>query len=156
MKRPSTLPVCYWVVELNVGERLASYVVAGTSVAALIVAIIELPINPSTLNLIIATLIGIVVLVSLVSYYVWHRQLSSSKVEEEQRLRREFPRIYAFLESIEIIKGENDFEKFEAQLNLLIETEKRSRSIKWKEMQDIEAIRGIALAKLVQKKRFKS
>ncbi len=140
---------------MNVGERFASYAVAGASIAALIVAIIELPTNPSALNLVLAALICAIFLMLFGFYYAWRRKFPVSKAEEERRLRHEFPRIYAFLESIESIRGESDFQKFEAQLNLLIETEKRSRSIKWKEMQDIEAIRGIALAKLVQKKKFK-
>ena len=143
------------VVQLNDGEKLASYAVTCTSVAALIIAIIELPTNPSVFNVILATLVFAVILTALVSYRAGRKKFSHSRVEEEKRLINAFPRVYAFLESVGSIRGEADYEKLEAQLNQLIETEKRSRSIRWKEMQDIEAIRGIALAKLVQKKRFK-
>jgi hypothetical protein len=156
MKTPSNTLICNWLVTLNDGDRVVSYAIGGTSIAALLVAIIELPNNLSILNLILGGSIGIGILVTLTAYYFWRRKFRNSRTEEETRLRHQFPRIYAFLESIESIKGEGDFQKFEAQLNLLIETEKRSRSIKWKEMQDIEAIKGIALAKLVQKKKFKA
>ncbi len=139
---------------MNDGEKLASYAITFTSIAALIIAIIELPTNPSAFNVLVAILVSAIIAAAFVSYKAGRRTFPN--VEEEQRLIHAFPSIYAFLESIDSIRGESDFTKLEAQLNQLIEAEKRSRSIRWKEMQEIEAIRGIALAKLVQKKRFKS
>ena len=139
---------------MNDGERFASYAIAGTSIAALIVAIVELPASPSSFNLILAAVTSLFAIVIFVLYYA-SRKKFVSRVQEEDRLKREFPAVFAFLENIDSIRGEGDFRKLETQLSHLIETE-RQRSIKWKEMHDIEAVRGIALARLVQKKRFKS
>ena len=126
---------------------------AGASLGAFLIAIVGLPSNPPPLNLFLAAIASLIIAGALLVLLLKTRSSNSMEVEE-RRLEKVFPRIYAFLESIESIKGEEDYIKLEAQLEELIEIEK-SRSIRWKEMQDIGAIRGIALAKLFQKRRFK-
>jgi len=139
---------------LNKGEKVASFVMAGASLGALLIAIVELPSNPPPLNLFLAAIASLIIAGALLVLLLKTRNSNTMEVEE-RRLEKVFPRIYAFLESIESIKGEEDYIKLEAQLEELIEIEKKSRSIRWKEMQDIGAIRGIALAKLFQKRRFR-
>ena len=139
---------------MNKGEKVASFVMAGASLGALLIAIVELPSNPPPLNLFLAAIASLIIAGALLVLLLKTRNSNTMEVEE-RRLEKVFPRIYAFLESIESIKGEEDYIKLEAQLEELIEIEKKSRSIRWKEMQDIGAIRGIALAKLFQKRRFR-
>ncbi|HKW04870.1 MAG TPA: hypothetical protein VJN71_06175 [Nitrososphaerales archaeon] len=138
---------------MNKGEKIVSFVMAGASLGAFLIAIVGLPSNPPPLNLFLAAIASLIIAGALLVLLLKTRSSNSMEVEE-RRLEKVFPRIYAFLESIESIKGEEDYIKLEAQLEELIEIEK-SRSIRWKEMQDIGAIRGIALAKLFQKRRFK-
>lgn len=141
-------------VSLNRSEKIATFAITGATLGALIIAIVELPSNPPPLNLFLAAIVSLIIAGALLVLLLKTRRSNSMEVEE-RRLEKIFPRIYAFLESIESIKREEDYIKLEAQLEELIEIEKKSRSIRWKEMQDIGAIRGIALAKLFQKKRFK-
>lgn len=144
------------------GELLASIALSCTSLAGLIISILELPSNPPpTLDLLLAffaslAIGGAITIASLRAAKHNGKEKGGSGNREEQKLRRTFPRIYAFLDSIDSIGGASDFQKLERELNELIEIEKRSRSIRWKELQDIEAIRGIALAKLVSKKNSSS
>lgn len=86
------------------------------------------------------------------SRHVKERKREETRVTQEEHLRIEFPEIFAFIENISEIRSKQDFDQFIARLNHLLELERRSRSIKWSEVKDIEAMKAIAYAKLVAKK----
>ena len=146
-------------------ERLAAIVGLGTSLAGLIIALVELPSDPSVFNLQLAVFASLSIVALVLSYYLVFGKTESSRgkrqappavvrssTSEEKRLRSEFPAIFEFLDSIGSIHDENDFGEFVAQLNRLLEIEKRARGIKWSEVKEIETMKAIAYAKLVGKK----
>lgn len=146
-------------------ERLAAVVGLGTSLAGLVIALLELPSDPSVFNLQLAVFASLTIIALLLFYYLVlgnkestrrKRQASPSVTRsltpEEKHLRSEFPAIFEFLDSIGRIRDEHDFDEFVDQLNRLLEIEKRSRGIKWSEVKEIETMKAIAYAKLVGKK----
>lgn len=115
---------------MNRSEKIVSFAITGASLGALIIAIVELPANPPALNLFLAAIASLIIAGVLFILVLEMRSLNSMEVEE-RRLEKISPRIYAFLESMESIKGE-DYIKLEAQLEELIEIEKKRRSLRWK------------------------
>src|SRR5579871_891641 len=110
-------------------EKLAALLGIGTSLATLVISIVEIPGNPTSFNLWLALGISLVFSALLVVY--WARSTRSTSQEkyelerkhrtEEKRLRSEFPAIFTFIESVGEIRNQRDFDQFVAQLNHLLE-----------------------------------
>jgi hypothetical protein len=141
-----------------VSEKLAAIVGIASSLATLVISIIELPKDPAALNLWIAFSASL--LIATVLFFYWVRTNKRSQISgrdgnqkiEERRLRTEFPAIFAFVDSVGVIRNQGDFDHFVSQLNHLLDIERRARGIKWSEIKDIEAIKAIAYARLVAKR----
>jgi hypothetical protein len=143
---------------LSRGERLATFLGIGTSLATLVISIIELPKEPAAINVWLA--LSTSFLISLVLLAYWIRTSKRSQANdleikhrtEEKRLRAEFPAIFTFIENVREIHSQRDFEQFVSQLNHLLDIERRARGIKWSEVKDIEAMKAIAYARLIAKR----
>jgi len=145
---------------LSKAEKLATIVGIVTSLATLLISIIELPKNPVQLNAWIALVTSLAIAMVLLFYWfragkkrsAYSSGLEWKKRTEENRLRSEFPAIFTFIENVGVIHNKKDFDRFIAQLNHLLEIERRARGIKWSEVKDIETMKAIAYAKLISKK----
>jgi hypothetical protein len=142
-------------------EKLATLVGIGTSLATVAILFAELPKDESSANISLG-LVAVIVIIALLLAYVmyFNRNIQSSRAyvrqrsrtTEERRLREEFPTIFAFVESIGEIRSERDFDQFVTQLNHLLELERRARGIKWSDVKDIETMKAIAYAQLMEKR----
>lgn len=131
----------------------------GMSLATLVISLIELPKDPTSLNVWIALTVSVLIATALLFYWIRVSKgshvssLEGNQKTEERRLRGEFPAIFTFIESVGAIRSQEDFDEFVSQLNHLLEIERRARGIKWSEIKDIEAMKAIAYARLLAKRK---
>jgi hypothetical protein len=140
-------------------ERVGTFLGIGTSLATLIISLVELPRNPTSSNVWLALSASIFISALLFAYWIrTNKRTQTNNIlerehrTEERRLRSEFPAIFTFIESVGEIRSQKDFDEFVSQLNHLLEIEKRARGIKWSEVKDIEAMKAIAYARLISKR----
>lgn len=140
-------------------EKLATLVGIGTSLATVVILVAELPKDESSFNVWLGLSAAVAIIALLLAYYVYfNRQRdriasrNSRQKTEERRLRGEFPAIFAFVESIGEIRTQDDFQQFVTRLNHLLELERRARGIKLSDVKDIETMKAIAYAQLVEKR----
>ena len=134
-------------------DRLAALVGVGTSLVSVLFLLIEIPNNVNTINLWIALVVAIIVVILLFAYFMLSPKRSKPKLPrtEENRLKTEFPTVFAFIDSIGEIRNERDFDQFMGKLDRLLEVERRARGIN--DAKDIETMKAIAYARLIAKKR---